>query len=272
MSGLLPDNWQSLLAFAPATVANRIRECIEAGWTLLNARATGPGAFSSFRANRSKWDDQNREVLRRLFKSDALRTSYDKVGQVPSGPASPATELERLRDSVSDKLSLLQAILDELDGPAEGASRSPRVLLGNMEPVFVVHVDEPALARSVARILEGYRYAPVLVSNRPGEDEIGVHTLESYRDALFGIVIMAGDLVPGQVNDKGVPSRTPHAHTVLWLGYLAGRLGRNRACALYQPGLPRPGREMGIHAIEFDEGGAWKEALGKRLEGVRAEA
>lgn len=263
---LLPSDLANQLAFPKATVANRIRECVDRGWELLNTRADGPVAFNTFRANRSKWDDQNREVLRRLFKTDATRLSYDKTGNVPPGASSPALELERLRDSVSDKIGLLQAILDQLEGVADaGGGDGARASGSGKTPVFVVHVDEPALARTVARVLESQRFAPVIVSNRPGDGEIGVTQLEAYSEVRFAVVLVAGDQVAGTAHGAR-PERVPHGESLLWLGYVAGRIGRKRVCALYQPGLPVPGRDLGMRGVEYDDAGAWKTLLAKRIE------
>jgi hypothetical protein len=258
----LPGNLPSQVAFPPATVANRIRECVEAGQGLLHARADGPAAFASFRANRSKWDDQNREMLRRLFKTDLVRAAYDKAGPVPPGAATPAIELERLRDSVSDKLALLHAILDRLEGLGDGAGDGRGAAGGTDVPVLVIHVDEPALARAVARVLEGLKYTPVLVSNHPHDGEIAIDRLDAYRDARFAVVLIAGDQVPGYAE------RIPHAETVVRLGYVIGRLGSGRVCALHQPGLALPGKALGLRGIEYDEAGAWKATLAQRLDGV----
>jgi hypothetical protein len=268
MSGgaLLPSDLSSQIAFPKTTVANRIRECIDRGWELLNARADGPVAFNTFRANRTKWNDQNREALRRLFKSDVARISYDKAGQVPPGAMTPALEMQLLRDSVSDKIGLLQAILDQFEGIADAGGGDGGRSGGNGKtPVFVVHVGEPALARNVARFLESQRFAPVLVSNKPGEGEIGVMQLEAYREVRFAVVLVAGDQVAGAAYGAQ-PERVPHADSLLWLGYVAGRIGRKRVCALYQPGLPVPGKDLGMRGIEYDDAGAWKTVLAKRIE------
>ncbi len=264
---LLPGDLASQLAFPKATVTNRIRECVERGNELLNARADGPVAFNTFRANRTKWDDQNREVLRRLFKSDAVRLTYDKTGHVPPGAASPALEMQRLRDSVSDKIDLLQSVLDQLEGGAASSAGSDAArATGGKTPVFIVHTDEPALARTVARYLESQRFAPVIVSSKPSEGEIGVMQMEAYREVRFAVVLVAGDQVSSTASFGGTPERVPHGESLLWLGYVAGRIGRKRVCALYQPGLPVPGKDLGMRGVEYDDAGAWKTLLTKRIE------
>ncbi|HEY1721927.1 MAG TPA: TIR domain-containing protein [Magnetospirillaceae bacterium] len=266
---LLPGDLANQLAFPKATVGNRIRECVERGQDLLNTRVDGPVAFNTFRANRTKWDDQNREVLRRLFKTDAIRLAYDKTGHVPPGAATPAVEIQRMHDSVADKVDLLQAILDQLEGVASASpGEGPRAGGSGKTPVFVVHVDEPALARTVARVLENQRFSPVIVSNKPGENEIGVSQLDAYREVRFAVVLVAGDQVSSSSSYAGTsrPERVPHGESLMWLGYLAGRVGRKRVCALYQPGLPVPGKDLGMRGVEYDDAGAWKTNLAKRIE------
>jgi len=279
----LPADLPAQVAAPPASVAGRIRDSIEQGWELLNAETDGPEAFNSFRANRSKWDDHNREVLRRLFKTDAARRAYDKTGVVPPGQVSNRQDMQRMRDSVADKLALLQSILDQFagpEGPAAGgsggqpsAARVPGVGAG--AKVLVAHAGAAELARVVAHVLEGMQMVPLLVSGAPGAGEIGPAQLDAHRDARFALVLVAADLTDAPAPDSieaagqartvadAVPPPQPGA--LLWLGYLAGRLGRARVCALYEAKLRPPGRELGIDCIAFDASGAWTVELMQRL-------
>lgn len=262
-SPILPNDLHARLAFPQPAVVNRIRESIDRGGELLNTPADGPVAFNSFRANRSKWDDHNRELLRRLFKIDLPRKGYERAGVVPPGAASPKLELERLRASVEDKVAFLQSLLDNLDRHAvaspEGAPESLGGA-GTRAPVLVVHGSDTALARTVGRFLDVQRLTAVIVGDVPGEGEIRLDQIDAYADARFAVV-----LVPGDSTGDGRGTRTPHPDAVLKLGYLAGRMGAARVCALIQPGVPDPGHLLRIKTIEFDEGGQWRAQLAGRL-------
>ena len=264
-SSLLPADLNSQLAFPKTAVLNRIREAVERGWAVLNAPADGPVAFNSFRANRSKWDDNNRESLRRLFKSDTVRQGYDKAGAVPTGAATPAIELERLRASMEHRLGLLQAILDRLGGAEDsgGGGGGSGGGAGSKPVVFIAHAGELGLARTIGRFLESQRLTPVIITNNPGETEIGVGQIDGYPDARFAIVLVAGD-TSGAHDESG--RRIPNPEAIIWLGYFIGRLGRRRVCGLLQPGLDHPGRSFGIRSYNYDEGGGWKGMVAKAIE------
>ena len=260
-ASLLPTDLSSQLAFPRAAVVNRVSESVDRGTELLKTRADGPVAFNTFRANRSKWDDHNRDLLRRLFKTDAVRIAYEKSGLVPQGAASPALEMERLLASVEEKLRLLQAILDRLGGAETlTGGTAPGVSSGVRMKVFVAHAGEIGLARTIGRYLESVRITPILVTGSPGEGEIDAAQIDAYRDARFAIVLVAGDLIGSSSR------RSPNPEAIMWLGYLAGRLGRRRVCGLLQPGIDPPGRQLGLKSVEFDEGGGWKALVSKRIE------
>ena len=259
---LLPNDLHARLTFPQPAVVNRIRESIDRGVELLNAPAEGPVAFNSFRANRSKWDDHNRELLRRLFKIEAPRQGYERAGPVPPGGSSPKLELERLRASVEDKVAFLQALLDHLDrhsvSTAGGATEALGGGSGARAPVLVVHGADTSLARTVGRFLEAQRLIPVIVGDAPGEGEIRLDQIDAYPDARFAVVLVPGDSVGGG-------ARAAHPDALLKLGYLAGRMGVARVCALIQPGVPDPGRLLRIKTLEFDEAGTWRAQLASRL-------
>jgi len=260
---LLPTDLRANLAAPRGAVAGRIRERIDAGLELLSAQAGGPAAFNTFRANRSKWDGHNRELLVRLFKTDELRRIYDRSGAVPSGSATPTIEMEWLRESVSDRIGLLETILDRLGGDDTADDDALSVGAPGEKPMVVVaHVGDIGLARAVAGFLQAGRARPIIVANRPADGEIGVAELDAYREARFAVVLVAGDQTePG----GGSSARTPNPEATLWLGYLAGRLGRARVCALCQPGVTAPGASLGVKSVEYDQAGAWKMLLAQRM-------
>jgi len=261
---MLPTDLQAQLAFPRAAVVNRIRETIDRGYELLNTRADGPVAFNTFRANRSKWDDHNRDLLRRLFKIDLPRLGYEKTGVVPAGAATPAIELDRLRASVEARLSLLNAILDRLGGADEAAPSARGASSGSKAKVFIAHAGDIGLARVIGRFLETSRMSPIIVSGSPGDGEIGANQIDGYPDARFAIVLVAGDMGAGGV-------RSPNPDAIMWLGYFAGRLGRRRVCGLLQPGLDLPGRQLGLKSFDYDDAGNWKAQVTKRIEMADAE-
>jgi hypothetical protein len=263
----LPSDLQAQLTFPRAAVVNRIRESVDRGYELLNTRADGPVAFNTFRANRSKWDDHNRDLLRRLFKTDVARLSYDKTGIVPPGASSPALELERLRASIEDRIGLLQDILARLGSGDDGSTAAGKGLSSGAKlKVFVVHAGDTGLARAVGRFLETARMTPILVTDTPGDGEIGASQVDAYPDARYAIVLVAGDQIDGPAGSGGSRRRTPSPDAIMWLGYFAGRLGPRRVWGLLQPGLEQPGRKFGVKSYEYDDAGGWKGFLTKSIE------
>jgi len=54
-------------------------------------------------------------------------------------------------------------------------------------------------------------------------------------------------------------------NVILELGYFLGKLGRNRVCALYRPGVEIPSDYTGVLYVSLDDAGAWRFQLAKEL-------
>ena len=89
---------------------------------------------------------------------------------------------------------------------------------------------------------------------------------EDYADVGFAVVLLTND-------DQGGPSDLPfeeqklraRQNVIFELGYFIGRLGRNRVCALYAPGVEIPSDYSGVLYIQLDEQGGWRLALAKEM-------
>jgi predicted nucleotide-binding protein len=58
----------------------------------------------------------------------------------------------------------------------------------------------------------------------------------------------------------------PRQNVLLELGYFIAKLGRSRVCALKRGEIEVPSDFGGVVYVAYDDGGGWKEALGRELE------
>lgn len=262
----VPGNLRAQLAVPPATAANRLNDSIEHGTALLNTRYEGPESFNTLRANRSQWDTRNRELLRRIFKTDAAARAYERAGLISTeAVATPKIDYERLRDSVADKLGFLRSVSDQLEqGGGDAAERAPASSSGERPLMFVIHMGDAPLARAVAQFLESVRASVKIVTDRPGDGEIDYDQTEAFPEARFAVVLVAGDQVGGSAK-AGSPARAVSPEALVRLGFVAGRLGAANVCALHQAGVQIPGARLRLRGIEFDEAGGWKLQLANRI-------
>lgn len=82
----------------------------------------------------------------------------------------------------------------------------------------------------------------------------------------YAIVLLTAD-------DRGGTTSTPYENqkprarqnVIFELGYFLGKLGRNRVCGLYVPGVEIPSDHTGVLYVELDDRGAWRLALAKEM-------
>lgn len=70
--------------------------------------------------------------------------------------------------------------------------------------------------------------------------------------------------------DGASETRRPRPDAVLDLGFLLGRLGRTRVCALTEAGVTLPGVDAGILYIPVDDDAEWQHRLVAELQAAGA--
>jgi len=139
----------------------------------------------------------------------------------------------------------------------ESATEKVRVLV-------LSGADEDAGA-ALSRCLEGLGAAPSIAA----EPKPGVSPVDRLKSAspAFGVVVLAPAAREGAAGRKraGSGSLRPSPARMFELGYLLGRLGPKKVCALLPDGVELPFDVPGAAVVAFDGGGAWKAALAKAM-------
>jgi predicted nucleotide-binding protein len=88
---------------------------------------------------------------------------------------------------------------------------------------------------------------------------------EAHPDATYAIVIMSPEIAGPLHQEEIGTNSNPGQNAILQLGYFAGKLGHQRVCALYRPGMEIPASRSGIQQIEMDDYGGWRLNLARLL-------
>lgn len=132
--------------------------------------------------------------------------------------------------------------------------------------VFIVHGRDEKTLYKTARFLEKLVPEIIILSERPSKGKTVIEKFEHYSDVGYAVVLLTGD-------DKGALIGTParkhslraRQNVIFELGYFIGKIGRDKVCALYSPGVELPSDYAGVVYIFFDENGAWRLTLSKEL-------
>ena len=131
--------------------------------------------------------------------------------------------------------------------------------------VFIVHGHDELIKQTVARFLERIELKPIILYEQPSAGNTIIEKLERYSDVNFGIVLLTPD-------DEGYPKGKPkdnkcraRQNVIMELGFLMGRLGRDRVVCLHKPEVELPSDILGIVFIPFNDSDSWKMQLVKDL-------
>lgn len=248
----------------PATGIRLIRTQIEKGQTILGARPIDNDAYSA-------WELMTRNCLEKAFGTGSPNvssvTDVGKYGAFPMG-ADPRWWENHRAESLTTQLSKLNALMELLETELDiGRSSKTRTIPDSSgHAIFLVHGHDEAVLHDTARFLERLQQEVLILRELPNKGRTIIEKFEDYSSAGFAVVLLTAD-------DRGGPVAFPfdqqkpraRQNVILELGYFLGRLGRNRVCALYRPGVEIPSDYTGVLYVALDDAGAWRFALAREL-------
>lgn len=219
----------------------------------------------------SSWELVTRNLLEKAFGQNSPNvtsiTGVGKYGAFPMGAGEAWWENHRA-ESLQTQLTKLRGLIELLRTEAElrdeGVVKPERSFAGHR--IFLVHGHDALALQETARFLEKLEQDVIILREQPNRGLTLIEKFEDYADVGFAIVLLTPD-------DRGGPVTVPYdeqkprarQNVLFELGYFIGRLGRNRVCALYRPGVEIPSDYSGVLYREFDEKGAWRLELAREL-------
>lgn len=242
-------------AFNPSTVTRRWSPEVKALTTSIEdslAKTFGIGtpeynrhlaAADLDKGGYSMGEDSPREILQ--FHIEGKAQSLALLGQAVKGLT------EDLNESTSDP----QAASAAVPAPTPALSRE----------IFVVHGRDDAAKAKVARLIERAGLEATILHEQANGGRTIIEKFELHGgSAGFAVVIMTPDDVGGlDTNSLQPRARQNVIGEMFWF---AGRLGRERVCALRKGLLEVPTDFAGVGYVDMDASGAWKKDLLRELE------
>ncbi|WP_334025267.1 nucleotide-binding protein [Burkholderia gladioli] len=130
--------------------------------------------------------------------------------------------------------------------------------------VFVVHGHDGEARETVARFLAKLGFEPIILHEQANQGRTIIEKFEAHGDVGFAVVLLTPD-DEGRAKGGELQSRA-RQNVVLELGYFIGKLGRSKVCALKRGELELPSDYLGVVWERMDDGGGWRQALGRELQ------
>lgn len=142
----------------------------------------------------------------------------------------------------------------------------------NNKKVFIVHGHDTASKIEMARTLEKIGLDAIILHEQADSGMTIIEKIEAYSDVAFAVVLYTEcDL--GRAKEESVDREQYRArqNVVFEHGYLIGKLGRDKVCALVKGDVETPGDISGVVYTKMDDNGAWKLLLARNLKAAGIE-
>jgi len=130
--------------------------------------------------------------------------------------------------------------------------------------VFIVHGRDDPAKTEVARLIERSGLNAVILHEQPNAGRTIIEKFEKFGgSAGFAVVL----LTPDDVGGPGRENLHPRArqNVIGEMFWFAGKLGRERVCALKKGDIEMPSDFVGVGYTKMDDLGAWKTELLREL-------
>ena len=150
--------------------------------------------------------------------------------------------------------------------------KNTETMIYNNDKVFIVHGHDDAAKESVARFLEKQGLTAIILHEQANSGRTIIEKLAHYTDVGYAIVLYTPCDKGGENNTEAVLNPRARQNVVFEHGFLIGKLGRYRVCALMKEldkgKIEDPGDISGVVYITMDKKGAWKFEIAKEMRAI----
>lgn len=133
--------------------------------------------------------------------------------------------------------------------------------------VFIVHGHDDKIKLDVSNFLRKLGLEPVILHEKANKGKTIIEKIEDNTSVGYGIILYT-PCDKGGTADTDLEKMKFRArqNVVFEHGYLIGKLGRNRVCALVNGDIERPSDIDGVLYVPYQNG--WELTVGKELRSV----
>lgn len=135
--------------------------------------------------------------------------------------------------------------------------------------VFIVHGHDSTAKIEMARTLEKLGLEAIILHEQADLSQTIIEKIEKYSDVGFAVVLYTEcDLGRGKEEPPEKERFRARQNVIFEHGYLIGKLGRDRVCAIVKGDVDTPGDISGMIYVKMDHEGAWKIRLCKNMKAI----
>lgn len=135
----------------------------------------------------------------------------------------------------------------------------------NLSQVFIVHGHDETAKIKVARFLEKLDIQPIILHEQASAGNTIIEKIEEYSNVGFGIILYTSCDVGGKHGNPPILNARARQNVVFEHGYLMGKIGRDKVCALVKGSIETPNDISGVVYVPMDDSDAWHIQIAKEL-------
>jgi hypothetical protein len=136
-------------------------------------------------------------------------------------------------------------------------SDSRLIMNNNGNRIFIVHGHDDEAKEKTARFIREIGCEPIILHEQPSGGKTVIEKIESNSDVSYAIILYTPCDEGKAIEDIEFRKRA-RQNVVFEHGYLIGKLGRDKVCALQKSDVETPGDISGVVYITMDDKGAWR--------------
>lgn len=221
-----------------------------------------------FNNERWKWQQYVEELLKQSFNIPNNEYHKDFVEAGQSLIYVPGRDyIQDERDEINKKVAYLESLIERLplipSSVETSISPAKQTNLTSSKKIFIVHGHDISSRAEVELLIKKIGYEPIVLFKQASGGKTIIEKFEEETESVVFAIILYTACDYGR--DKQESKEQPRArqNVVFEHGYLSAKLGRNRVCALVEPGIEVPGDLAGVVYIQLS--GTWEYMLAKEM-------
>lgn len=167
-------------------------------------------------------------------------------------------------DITQEILSKAKALINTpKDAPSKHLSTSSTQSFDSKK-IFIVHGRDDLAKTEVARFVEKLGYSAIILHEQVNAGKTIIEKIDEHTNVGFGLVLYTPCDIGGLVGDENQKNRA-RQNVVFEHGYLMGKIGRDKVCALVKGDIETPNDISGVVYVSLDDPGAWKMKVAKEM-------
>lgn len=173
-------------------------------------------------------------------------------------------ELKKWEEEIKDREAEFSRREEQIkEKEQEQEKKRKEEILGS--DILVVHSYEDEAKDKTISFIEELGLNSIVLRETPDNGNELFDRFEDHKNLGFAIVLLNPDDLGDSKIQRCELRHRANQGSIFELGYLIGKLGWNRVCALYSEGIDLPAKYEGIAYIEMDKEGNWKKKIVREI-------